>query len=929
MSVRRTTTEGSAATMSTPARRRGRRFARAAAGALGTLAAALAFTAPAHAAGAFDFTRFEAKFADLDGNGDEVETTQAGAHPDYLSVLFRVTTGTNWRGGVIPLESVKDVDVELPPGISGNPESTPRCSMVTFGAGRCPRQTVVGVIDLRYNTGRATEATYSMAVYNVTPPSGVVARLAFRLITVDTVMDIRVNSDGRYTIETSARNISQIVALYEMRMRLFGVPADMNGPGPISTTVDGAYGGRGDGARIPFLTTSSRCGPAGAVRIRGRSWTTPDRWVEVADEMAPLSGCERAGFDAGLALQPQTPRAGVPAGTEVTLRVPQNDDPDGLATPPVKRVTTTLPHGMAVSPSNADGLVGCTDEQAALRSLGDPACPAASRIGSVQIDTPLLPGPLTGAIHLGQPKSMRAASGEMLRLFLIASGHGVTIKQEGRITPDPVTGQLRAVFDDAPELPFSQLKLVFNGGPKAPLTNPRTCGAYTTTTEVVSAAGHLSSSMSRFDITQSADGGPCAPLGFAPSFVAGMANPSAGGASAFTLGFGRTDGEQDLGDLSVDLPAGVMGMVSQAELCDEAAADAGTCGEASRVGSVNVAAGPGSNPFQLAGRGVYLTGPYKGGAFGLSIVVPAVAGPFDLGTVVVRSAIHVDRKTAALRIVSDPFPTILEGIPLRMRQVQVAIDKPGFMVNPTSCSEKRIGGTIRSAEGAVATVGTRFQAAGCRSLPFRPKLALRIGARGRTRNGVTTPFQATLTMPRGQANNRGVTVKLPRTINSRLQVINEASCSLAEFEAERCDKPVGSAVANTPVLRAPVRGSLFFVRNPERRIPDLMVRLKGEGREAGVVIDLAGKVTIPRDLTLRTAIDTIPDVPIDRFQLNLVAGRRGAIGLIGNACQAKTRRQAVADLAFRAQNGVLKQVRQRLAVDGCGNARAAKKTKQK
>lgn len=929
MSVRRTTSEGTAPTMSIPRRRRSRRIVRAAAGALGTLAAALAFAAPAHAAGQFDFTRFEAKFLNLDTNGDEVEATQAGSHPDYLSVLFRVTTGVNWRGGEIPLEGMKDIDVELPPGIVGNPEATPRCSMVAFGAARCPRQSIVGVIDLIYNTGRAFEAPYSLAVYNVTPPEGVVARLAFRLIAVDTVMDIKVNSDGRYTIETSTKNISQLVAVFQMRLRLFGVPADMNGEGTIHTNDAGPLGGRGTGARIPYLTMSSRCGPAGAAKIRGRSWNTPDRWVEASDEMAPLTGCADAGFDAGLALQPQTPRAGVPAGTEVTVRVAQNENPDGIATPPVKRVTTTLPQGMAVSPSNADGLVGCTDEQAALRSLADPACPDASRIGSVQIDTPLLPGPLTGAIFLGQPKSMRAASGEMLRLFLVAEGHGVTIKQEGRITPDPVTGQLRAVFDDAPELPFSQLKLVFNGGPKAPLTNPRVCGAYTTTTEVVSAAGHVSSSTSRFDITQNAAGGPCAPLGFAPSFVAGMGNPSAGAGSTFSLGFGRTDGEQDLGDLSVDLPAGVMGMVSQAELCDEAAANAGTCGESSRVGSVRVAAGPGSSPFQLNGRGVYLTGPYKGGAFGLSIVVPALAGPFDLGTVVVRSAIHVDRKTAALRIVSDPFPTILEGIPLRMRQVQVAIDKPGFMVNPTSCSEKRIGGVVRSAEGAVAQVGSRFQAAGCRSLPFRPKLALRIGARGRTRNGVTTPFQATLTMPRGQAANRSVTVKLPRTINSRLQVINEASCSLADFEAEKCDKPVGSAVAHTPVLRAPVRGQLFFVRNPARRIPDLAVRLKGEGREAGVVIDLTGKVTIPRDLTLRTAFDTIPDVPIDRFQLNLVAGRRGAIGLIGNACQAKTRRQAVADLAFRAHNGVLEQARQRLAVAGCGNARAAKKAKQK
>jgi hypothetical protein len=926
MSARPTTNEGSTPTMTTPRRRRGRRILRAMAGALGIAAASLAYAAPAQADG-LEFTRFETRFVNLDANGDEHDATQAGSHPSYLSVLFRLQTGLNWRGGLIPAESAKDVDVELPPGVIGNPEATPRCSMVDFAADRCPREAIVGVIDLRYNTGRVQEATYSMPVYNVTPPEGTVARMAFRMLVVDTVMDVRLNSDGRYTIETNTRNISQLVAVYEMRLRLFGVPADLNGPGPLRYD-GGTYGGRGPGLRIPYLTLPSRCGPVGPATIRGRSWRNPQIWVEETSTPAPLTGCDRGRFDASLEVTPQTPRAGVPSATEMTLRVAQNSLPDGIATPPVKKVTATLPQGMVVSLSAADGLVGCTDAQAALYSLADPSCPSASRIGSVQIDTPVLPGPLTGSVYLGKPLSMRAANGDMLRLFLVAKGHGVTIKQEGRITPDPLTGQLRAVFDDAPEQPFERLTLVFNGGPKAPLTNPRQCGTYTTAAQITSVAGHVADSTSSFAITQNADGGPCAPLGFAPAFAAGMANPSAGASSTFTLGFGRSDSDQDLGDLSVRLPAGVMGMVSQAELCDEAAANAGTCGEASRIGSVRVAAGAGTSPFQLSGRGVYLTGPYKGGAFGLSIVIPAVAGPFDLGSVVVRSAIHVDRKTAALTIVSDQFPTILEGIPLRVRQVAVSIDKPGFMLNPTSCAQKRIDGTVRSAAGASAAVGSRFQAAGCRALPYRPKLALQIGARGRTRNGVTTPFKATLTMPANQVANRAVTVRLPKTINSRLAVINEASCSLADFEAERCDKPIGTAVASTPVLRGAVSGRLFFVRNPQRRIPDLMVRLKGEGREAGVVIDLAGKVTIPRDLTLRTAFDAIPDVPISRFELNLVAGRRGAIGLVGNACQASTRRRSIANVSFRAHNGVLKQTRQRLTVAGCARASGAKQARR-
>jgi hypothetical protein len=874
---------------------RGRRMVRAAAGVLGTLAAVVAFAAPAQAVGGFDFTTFDTQFMNVDSDGNEVEATQAGSHPDYLSVLFRVTTGLNPRGGVIPLEGMKDIDVELPPGVVGNPEATPRCSMGDFDNGRCPRQSVVGALDLVYNLGRATPVPYTMAVYNVTPPKGVVARLAVQLVVVSTVMDIRVNSDGRYTIETNTKNISQIVALYQMRLRLFGVPADMNGEGPIITEVDGTLGGRGTGARIPYLTLPSKCGPVGAAKIRGRSWATPDKWAETSDELAPLTGCMDAGFDAAMALKSQTPRAGVPAGAEVTLRVPQNQNADGVATPPVKRVTTTLPQGMVVSPSNADGLVGCTDEQAALRSLDDPSCPAASRIGSVEIQTPVLPGPLTGSIYLGQPKSMKAATGEMLRLFLVAEGHGVTIKQEGKITPDPVTGQLTAVFDNAPELPFSEMKLVFKGGPKAPLTNPRVCGSYTTATEVTSSAGHVSNSTSHFDITQNANGGPCGPLGFAPSFAAGTANASAGAVSPLMVGFGRSDSDQDLSDLAVDLPAGLMGMVSQAELCADAAAAAGSCGEGSRIGGVNVASGPGTNPFQLAGRGVYLTGPYKGAPYGLSIVVPALAGPFDLGTVVVRAAVFVDRKTATLKVVSDPMPTILEGIPLRVRQVSIAIDKPGFTVNPTSCSPKAISGTLRSAEGTAANVSSRFQVGNCSALEFDPSLTMGVGTPKPAFVAKKTPAEmvdgghpalsARLVLNAGRANNVKASVTLPKALALDPDNAN-GLCEPVDAARDTCPAAsiVGSVKAVTPVLRGTVDGPVYFVRGERtdpksgrtiRTLPKLYVPLTSSENPL-VKIDLHAGSEV-KDDRLVTTFDNLPDVPISSFDLNINGGKNGIL----------------------------------------------------
>nr|WP_246345631.1 hypothetical protein [Conexibacter arvalis] len=851
-----------------------------------------------------------------DASGDDV--TQAGAHPN-ATVHFMLRTALDADGKTVPDESLKDVTVELPRGVIGNPMATPRCRHQEFKAMRCGPESIVGVETLHFAPipGVPRPIDAAVPVYNLVPPEGVAARFAFQVTSVVVMIDARVRSDGDYHLVTDLRDISTALQVYGSTLTLWGVPADMNGPGPLRFYGGSlTYGGPGSGPRRAFLSNPTECGAPPVTRIRVRSWQNPLRSTGALFEAADgVDGCERLSFSPSLDLRPESPRAGVGSPYGVTIEVPQSDDPDGLATPAVRDVSVTLPKGVAVSPSSAHGLVGCTDAQAALGSLAQPACPAASKIGTVSIETPLLEGPLTGAIHLGQPKSMDAQTGEMLRTLLIASGYGVTVKLEGKITPDPVTGRLRAVFADNPQLPFSKLRLRFQGGDRAPLTNPQTCGTHTTSATITSWGGQSVTSDSSFEITQDANGDPCAPLGFAPSFSAGTASAQAGAFTPFTLTFGRDDAQQDLGDLTVQLPPGFTGMLASAELCAEAQAAAGTCGEASRIGSASVTAGAGASPYQLSGR-VYITGPYRGAPFGMSIVVPAQAGPFDLGTVVVRAAIAVDRTTAALRVTSDPMPTILQGIPLRVRTVSIAIDRPGFMLNPTSCSEKRVEATIRSAQGAAASVGSRFQVGGCRALPFKPKLGLRIGARGRTRGGITTPFAARLTTRPGDGNLRAVTVKLPRTLNARLNVVNDA-CTLEQFRAGECTKRVGTGTAVTPLLRAPLSGPAYFVRNPERRIPDLMVALRGE-----VEIDLTGRVTIPRDLTIKTAFDTIPDVPITSFALRLVAGRRGPLSTIPNMCTVRSRRASLATVDYRAQSGRLIRRRQRIAVDGCPKATA-------
>jgi hypothetical protein len=600
-----------------------------------------------------------------------------------------------------------------------------------------------------------------------------------------------------------------------------------------------------------------------------------------------------------------------PSGLDVSIQVPQNDLPDGRTTAHVRGVRLVLPEGMSVSPSSANGLASCSPAQFGYRTDSAVSCPDASKIGSVAIKSPLLEEPLQGSVFLA--KQNDNPFGSLLALYIVAEGTGVQIKLAGKVDPDPVTGRLTTTFADNPQLPFERFDFAFKSGPRAPLTNPQTCGTYTSQTSITAWTGRVVTASTPMTIDQD-----CAPVGFAPGFQAGTMNPVGGSASTFSLTFARGDHDQELRDLTVELPPGLTGKLAMADLCADAVAAAGACAEGSRIGSVTTTAGPGSTPFQLPGR-AYLTGPYKGAPLGMAFVVPAVAGPFDLGTVVVRAAVFVDPRDASLTVVSDPLPRILQGIPLQIRSVGVAVDKPGFMLNPSSCSAKEISGLVRSQQGASAAVRSRFQVGDCARLPLKPKMVLRVGARGKLTREKRTPFTATLTQTPGQANLRSVEVTLPKTLNSRLDVVNRrAACSIEQFNADRCPLRVGTGTAVTPLLRDPLTGPAYFVYNPARRLPDLVVRLRGQ-----VAIDLVGKVTITRDLRLQTTFDTVPDVAISKFRLALESGpRNGPIGVTRNLCTRESR-AARATLAFIGQNGRRLDVRPKLQIAGCGAARRA------
>lgn len=359
------------------------------------------------------------------------------------------------------------------------------------------------------------------------------------------------------------------------------------------------------------------------------------------------------------------------------------------------------------------------------------------------------------------------------------------------------------------------------------------------------------------------------------------------------------------------LPRGLLGRIADVVLCSSADAARGTCPSGSLIGSVVAGAGAGPLPFYLSGGRVYVTGPYGGAPFGLSVVVPAVAGPFDLGTVVVRAAVFVDRETAALRVVTDPLPRELDGIPLQLRDVRVAVDRPGFMLNPTSCAAKVVRAVVTSVPGRVVGVSERFAAAECRELPFHPALRLYVGSRGHTHARDSVPLTAVLTQPPGSAGIARVSVTLPSFLSAELPVVN-AACSPAEFSSGHCEQArIGTVAAVTPLLRDPLRGGMYLVRRAGQPLPDIVLALRGQ-----VAVDLVGRVSIPGGTRLAATFPAVPDVPVSRVVLRFGAGARGVMGLAHDLCPAVAGR-ARASAILAGQNGRTATARLALARRGC------------
>jgi hypothetical protein len=888
---------------------------------------------------------------------DGEPATLAGSHPGELAVQlgFPIRSGTlaHESGSWVGTDGgVRDVRATLPPGVVLDPAAVPVvCPEVRLETNTCPDASAVGLADLQTNLGDGA-IEYQSSLYAVVPPPGAAAAFSFNAAGLNIFPHILggVAPGGSYALSATSNNIVQLGGhpIFGIRTQFWGDPS--------AEAYDGFRGGCDfrentvcdvEPGQTPLLSMPTSCGGPLSMEASTDSWGHPGafqtRSAPVTDSLGALtsvSGCNALPFEPTLSVLPTTHLADSPTGLDVDLHIPQSERLQTAATAHLKKAVVTLPAGLVVNPSSADGLAGCGSEEIGIEAASGvangapPACPPASRIGEVTIRSPLLaeygeagtkletdqetgeaiPRPLPGSVYLAKPFDNPFDS--LLAIYVAVEDpqSGTIVKLAGHVEPDPATGRLTTTFAQNPQLPFEDFTLSFFEGARGPLTTPPTCGTHTTTSTLTpwsTPEGADAHPGSPFQTTSEPGGGACPTsagvAANAPAFSAGTIAPAAGAYSPFVLDLSRADGSQRLAGLDTTLPEGLTGKLAGIPYCSEAQIAqakgrehpnqgalekaAPSCPSSTEVGTVDVAAGSGPTPFHASGH-AYLAGPYKGAPLSLVIITPAVAGPFDLGAVLVRTALYVDPETARIHAVSDPFPTILDGIPLDLRSVDLKMGRPDFTLNPTSCDPMAIVGTATSALGNGAALTSPFQVGGCSALGFKPKLAIHL--KGGTRRAKNPSLRAVLTYPKGAyANIKSAQVALPHS-----EFLDQAHiktiCTRVQFAANQCPAAsvYGHAIAETPLLDKPLEGPVYL-RSSSNPLPDLVADLNGQ---IHVVLD--GRVDSVHG-GIRNTFEAVPDAPVSRFVLTMQGGKKGLLENSRNLCKSVNR--ATAD--FTAQNG--------------------------
>jgi hypothetical protein len=901
-------------------------------------------------------------------------STQAGSHPFEVTGTVMLNEGPDTdqlseeASFVEPVALSKDIVTKIPAGLIGNPVPIPRCTMTQFLAriaaesDECPQQAAIGVVSVTVNEARLIghDINRTVPLFNLEPYYGEPARFGFFLpeAGVPVVLDtsLRDGPGEDYGVNVSSTNISQIAGLLSVRVTFWGVPGDPRHDNSRGwSCLSATRGGTGELVRrypckpseekhpFGFLTMPTSCSGPLQSSAEADSWKEPGVFgsYPASEPLQLLDGCNRLPFTPAMSAEPTTDRASAPTGLDFNLDF--NDEgltsSEGIAQSQLNKTIVKLPEGLTINPSAGVGLGGCTPEDYAgetVDSIPGEGCPNNSKLGTVEIETPLLTQKIHGSIYIAQPYDN--PSGSLVALYVVAKNPevGVLVKLAGKVEPNPLTGQLTTIFENNPQLAFSHFNFHFREGQQAPLISPPACGTYQTQALLTpwSELQAVLTDTASFSITKGFDGGAC-PVGgipFDPGIEAGLLNNNAGSFSPFYLHLTRSDADQEISGFSTNLPSGLTGDLSGIPFCPEAAIEAArhktgaqeeaepSCPAASQVGHTLVGTGVGAVLAYVPGK-IYLAGPFHGAPFSLVSVTSATVGPFDLGTVVLRFGLAIDPYTAQVSVTptsSEPIPTILQGIVTHVRDIRVYIDRSKFTLNPTSCNPLTIGSTLTSDQGASKTVTSPFQASNCQALGFKP--IFKVSTSGKTSRKAGASLTVKLSYPAGaQANISKVKVDLPKQLPSRLTTLQKA-CTAAQFNANPAGCPaasrVGFAKAITPLIPVPLEGPAYFVSHGGEAFPSLIMVLQGYG----VTIDLVGTTFINKAGITSSTFKTVPDQPVGSFELTLPQGPFSALAANGNLCKAKL----TMPTAFDAQNGASVHQNTKIAVTGCAKAKKAK-----
>lgn len=856
--------------------------------------------------------------------------TVSGSHPFMLEVGADFTSVTGIGGNVSPREGLRNVNFDLPAGVVANPAAVPvRCTTAELAteeeseAGGCPVESQVGVVYVEVSgIGRGPSALYSMV-----PAPGHPAELAFSYDGVIAHILGGLGSDLHLTAESS--DLLTHFPIVGVDAFLWGIPSDPAHDalryGQDCRSLLGCEMGATSPA--PFLTMPSSCSEPMEVQGTALSWlgnadTERRPLTDVDGGPIHLGGCASLRFEPTFTAKPTTEAAEYPTGLDVRIHQPQEESLEGRATATLKDAKVTLPEGMVLNAAAGNGLAACSEEEIGYApeggkvrfSTNPQSCPNAAKVGTLEAETPLLKGEvLPGSVYVAKPFANPFHSLLAIYLAIESKKNGIYTKLAGEVQSDPVTGQLTAVFTENPALPIEDIRVDFFGGENATLTTPLSCGTKTTNATLTPWSTPEGASVNLSDSFETAVGCSASEAA-APktlSFTAGTASPLAGAYSPFVLRISRPDGSQHITGVETTLPEGLIGKLAGVSYCPEAGIaqarsrevpeqgkleqQAPSCPVSSEIGTVNVTAGSGPKPISVSGH-AYLAGPYKGAPLSLVAIVPAVAGPFDLGTVVDRVALNVGEYDARIHAVADPLPTIRDGIPFNARSIELKMDRPSFTLNPTSCEVKAIEGQVTTQAGQIAPLNNRFQVGECERLGFKPSLKLSL--KGATRRAGHPALKAVLTYPKkgAYANIARAQVSLPKSEFLDQGSIGKA-CTKPVLAARACPASsiYGKVKAWTPLLDQPLEGPVYLVGGYGYKLPAMVAELNGQIR-----VLLVGKVDTDKQHGIRNTFEAAPDAPVEKFILELKGGKK--YGLLENS-ENICRRPQEAGAAFRAQNG--------------------------